>query len=183
VQLHFDKLNLPAEQALLIHFLTDEKWPFHSGLYEPEKLAKSIASGAFANDDCQTFWIRDAAQAELGLLKLFDLEDIGSGAPLFDLRLRASARGQGIGQQAVMWLTRYLFETWPILNRIEGTTRVDNRAMRRVFLKCGYAKEGHYRQAWPGQNTLHDAIHYGILRQDWEKGIVTPVNWLDEIDA
>jgi RimJ/RimL family protein N-acetyltransferase len=174
--LRFEKIALPAENELLIAFLTGETWPFHSGLPSRESVSKSIAAKAFDNPDVQSFWIRNAQAEELGLIKLFDLEDIGDGAPLFDLRIKAAARGQGVGKAAVTWLTKYLFEGWPELKRIEGTTRVDNLAMRAVFRACGYLKEGHYRQAWQG----HDAIHYGLLRQDWETGQSTPVNWHDE---
>lgn len=76
--------------------------------------------------------------------------------------------------QAVTWLTRYLFETWAECDRIEGTTREDNLAMRKLFLRCGYVKEGHFRKAWDGE---HAAILYAILREDWEQGKITPVLW------
>jgi len=67
------------------------------------------------------------------------------------------------------------------MRRIEGTTRQDNRAMRRLFLRCGYAKEAHYRDAWPAQDgTIHDAVGYAILRRDWSAGTVTPPQWDDE---
>jgi len=176
MSLRFEKIDLPAESEALITLLTGESWPFHSGLPTRESVSNAIAANAYDNPDVQSFWIRTAQGQELGLIKLFDLSDIGDGAPLFDLRIKAAARGQGIGKAAVNWLTKYLFEGWPALKRIEGTTRVDNLAMRAVFRACGYLKEGHYRQAWQG----HDAIHYSILRQDWVSGQSTPVNWHDE---
>jgi RimJ/RimL family protein N-acetyltransferase len=81
------------------------------------------------------------------LIRLLDLAD---DTPMFDLRLRAACRGAGLGTHAVRWLTASLFTELPGIRRIEGTTRQDNAAMRRVFRKCGYVKEAHYRQAWPG---------------------------------
>ena len=92
------------------------------------------------------------------------------------LLVQRGARGQGIGRRAVEWLTEYLFETWPILDRIEATTRQDNLAMRKALIRNHYAKEGHYRKAWDG----HDTIQYAILREDWQSGTVSPVNWDDE---
>lgn len=181
--LQFEKIALPAESENLIAFLTGESWPFHSSQPTSEGIERAIAAGGFESDNVQCFWIRNTQSPErgqeLGLIKLFDLEDIGDGAPLFDLRIRAAARGQGLGKAAVTWLSNYLFETWPPLRRIEGTTRVDNLGMRAVFRACGYLKEGHYRQAWQG----HDAIQYSLLRQDWESGQSTPVNWHDEPDS
>lgn len=50
--------------------------------------------------------------------------------------------------------------------------------MRRVLERCGYAKEAHYRRAWPGAGgAVHDGIGYAVLRGDWESGTVTPVDW------
>lgn len=51
--------------------------------------------------------------------------------------------------------------------------------MREVFLRCGYVKEAHYRQAWPG-DVPHDAVGYAVLRSDWSTGTVTPPNFADE---
>src|SRR3990167_11229856 len=115
--LRFEKIDLPAESERLIALLTGETWPFHSGLPSRESVSKAIATQAFDNPDVQTFWIRDAQAKELGLIKLFDLEDIGDGAPLFDLRIKADARGQAAGKAAVTWLTKYLFAGWPELKR------------------------------------------------------------------
>ncbi|MGV3525289.1 MAG: GNAT family N-acetyltransferase [Candidatus Sericytochromatia bacterium] len=177
MSLRFQALSIPDETDILADWLYSETWPFHSqSNLSREQAAQRIADGAFTGSNHRTFWIFQGSTERVGLLKLFDIDDIGSGYPLFDLRIRQAFRGQGIGEQAVRWLNQYLFENWPELDRIEGTTRSDNHAMRRVFVKCGYAKEGHYRQAWDG----FDSIHYGMLRQDWQSGMLTPVNWDDE---
>ena len=108
------------------------------------------------------------------------MDDLDEGSPLFDIRILKDFQGKGIGQAAVKWLTSYLFEGWPSLNRIEGTTRVDNTSMRKVFHNCGYVKEGHYRKSWPAENgLLQDTVRYSILRADWKSGKPTPVNWAD----
>jgi RimJ/RimL family protein N-acetyltransferase len=75
--------------------------------------------------------------------------DLSERTPMFDLRLRAQFRGKGIRGQALRWLTAYLFTELPAIRRVEGNTRQDNRAMRRVFQRAGYVKEAHYREAWP----------------------------------
>ena len=69
----------------------------------------------------------------------------------------------------------------PQLERIAGTTRHDNRAMRQVFCHCGYAKEGHFRRDWDGPDgQQYDTIQYAILREDWVSQTITPVPWNDE---
>jgi RimJ/RimL family protein N-acetyltransferase len=52
--------------------------------------------------------------------------------------------------------------------------------MRKVFVSCGYAKEGHSRKSWlTNDGSKVDAITYGILREDWQSKTITPVNWND----
>ena len=81
----------------------------------------------------------------------------------------------------VKWSAEHVFTTMPDKPRLEGQTRVDNLAMRRVFRECGWVKEAHYRKSWPDANgTWLDSVGYAILREDWAEGKVTPVNWHDE---
>ncbi|MFC8225032.1 GNAT family N-acetyltransferase [Streptomyces sp. NPDC057287] len=173
----FRRLSAPETEPL-IHFLTSENWPFHgTSEVDHETVGQWIAEGRFESGENRSFWI-DVDGAAVGLLRLMDL---GDHTPLFDLRLRAADRGRGIGTLAVTWLTRYVFEEFPDVHRIEGNTRQDNSAMRRVFLRCGYAKEAHYREAWPSSDgTVHDAVGYAVLRRDWRSGEVTAPHWNDE---
>ena len=118
----------------------------------------------------------------IGIIRLFDLDDIadGDGAPLFDIRISKDYQGKGFGKQAVEWLTTYLFESYPKLNRIEATTRADNFSMRKVLKNCFFLKEGHYRASWPSQDgRLIDTARYAILRNDWIKKSSTPLEWND----
>ncbi len=108
----------------------------------------------------------------------------GTAPPCSICALRAAARNRGIGGDAVRLVTRALFDEDPDLTRIEGTSRQDNEAMRRVLRRCGYVKEAHQRQDWPGPDgTLHDTVGYAILRRDWISGSTTPVARDDEPQA
>ena len=75
--------------------------------------------------------------------------DLADETPMSDLRIREAYRGIGIGGQAVAWLTGYLFTPMANVTRIEATTRQDNLAVRAALRRNGYAKEAHYRDAWP----------------------------------
>ncbi|MGI5054997.1 GNAT family N-acetyltransferase, partial [Streptomyces sp. JAC18] len=77
----------------------------------------------FESEENRSFWVDDDAAA-VGLVRLMDLAD---ATPLFDLRLRAADRGRGVGAVAVAGLTRYLFEAFPDVRRIEGTARQAHR--------------------------------------------------------
>jgi RimJ/RimL family protein N-acetyltransferase len=172
-----------------VEFLTGEDWPYFAGGPGPEadRIREQVAAGGYDNEGTRTFWIVTGTGTEAGLIRLFDLGDstplfdLGDSTPLFDLRTRAAYRGAGLGTAALRWLTGYLFTEFPDIGRIEGTTRQDNRAMRRTFIRCGYVKEAHYRQSFAGRDgTLYDAIGYAILRSDCETGTVTRPDRDDE---
>jgi RimJ/RimL family protein N-acetyltransferase len=162
----------------LVAFLTGDTWPFHGSPVVTTDVARQwIAAGRYHSDDSRAFWIT-AEGEDAGLLRLMDLRD---STPVFDLRLRTRYRGQGIGGQALCWLTAYLFTEFPAIRAVQGTTRQDNRAMRRAFQRAGYVKEAHYRDAWPVDGgEVYDAVGYAILRRDWLTATTTPPDWHDE---
>ncbi len=170
----FVPLRRPTDDPALIAWLTSETWPFH-GRARPSAADVEgwLASGSFEGPDNQPRWIEVAGE-RAGLLVLRELED---PTPVFDLRLRAPYRGRGLGRAAVRWLAEHVFTTTDKA-RLEGHTRADNLAMRRVFEAVGWVQEAHYRQAWPdAAGKLHDAVTYAVLRSDWASGTVTPVPW------
>ncbi|HEY9844279.1 MAG: GNAT family N-acetyltransferase [Candidatus Sericytochromatia bacterium] len=175
------RLIEPGEAPELAQWLAAESWPFHGNpQVEPERVLESAKQGFFWSDEARSIWILADQDIKIGFIRLFDLEDENV---MFDLRLRAASRGQGVGLQAVTWLNGYVFAQFAHVYRIEGTTRVDNRAMRRTFAKAGYVRESYFRKAWsaPGlaPEQYFDAVGYALLRSDWESGIKTPVRWDD----
>lgn len=182
MKISVEPVALPLDKDLLVSFLTSEEWPFHVNNHlSKDKVFGMIEEGSFDGSNNESFWILDEFRKEIGFIRLFDLDDIDDGYPLFDLRIRAEYRGHGLGKTAVQWLTKYLFEKHPQLDRIVGTTRADNWPMRKTFRSCGYVKEGHYRKDWSSSNgDSFDTVKYGILRQDWHSGTITPVPWNDE---
>ncbi len=102
------------------------------------------------------------------------------GSPLFDVRLAASHRGQGLGPLVVRAFTTLVFTRYPDVTHVEGQTREDDVTMRRTFVRAGFVKEAHYREAWPTFDAgPKAAIADATLRRDWETGTTTPVPWDD----
>jgi len=166
----------PADHPVLAEFLVGEDWPFHHHRrLSAATVADWLATGAYALPQALAFCIEHDGRL-LGLIHLDDIEDIDDGEPLLNIRLTAAARGQGVGRAAVRWICEHAFGRWPRLQRIAAETRTDNLAMRHVLRACGFAKEAHHRQAWTSADgTRHDCIGYALLRADWERGMVTPV--------
>lgn len=167
--------------------LTGETWPFHGvPRPTPDEIDRRAEEGAYWGENVESYLLHEEELGEeelgeeelggegkrVGILRLFDLED---PTAVFDLRLIATARGQGRGKAAVRWLGAHLFATHPHLIRIEAHTRVDNSPMRAVLRACGYVREAYHRQAWPQEGTVYDAVGYALLRSDWESGSITPV--------
>jgi RimJ/RimL family protein N-acetyltransferase len=150
----------PADHDAVVQFLCSHEWPYHARRHI---LPADVDDPA---DDEVRFWIIHEEQ-RVGLIRLFDLDDVEDGSPLFDLRIAPAHRGVGLGRAAVRWLTGHLFATYPNLHRVEATTRHDNLAMQRVLDVCGYQLEGRLRESWPGEDGVRfDTLVYGVLRSD-----------------
>ena len=167
-----------ADHDALIEFMTRNEFPFHVRTHpRAEDIEASIIQGAYRDEDNHSFWVE---HGELGRIGFLRLEDLSDDSPLFDLRLDAPYRGRGLGVPVLTAVANHVFGTMAQVNRFEGQTREDNIAMRKTFVRCGWLKEAHYREAWPvdGGAPL-TSVAYGILRRDWETGRTTPLLWDD----
>ncbi|WP_309118809.1 GNAT family protein [Paenibacillus sp.] len=164
------------ETEALVSFLTGQPWPYHGNPNPSEEsIRDGVANGRYTGEDTLTLWIVEGDE-KLGLIRLFDLGDL---TPVFDIRIDAARRGQGVGTAAVRLLADYVFTEFPDKIRFEGHTRNDNYAMRKTFAKAGFAKEAYHRKAWPTNGTLYDSVGYSLLREDWAEGKVSPIDWND----
>jgi RimJ/RimL family protein N-acetyltransferase len=75
-----------------------------------------------------------------------------------------SAWGRGYASDAVRVRTGFAFGQLG-LHRIEGHTM--NPAMKRVYEKCGYRREGVARSKFWRDGRWHDADLFAILEADW----------------
>jgi RimJ/RimL family protein N-acetyltransferase len=164
-----------ADRDALARFLSEHHWPFHVRARPSPAEAAEMVAGWDLDTGSRAWWLERDGQVA-GLLRVEDLDAWGD--PTLDVRIAEDHRGAGLGTTAVRWLSGAVFGGWPGVNRIEAQTRRDNRAMRAVLRRCGYVQEAHYRRAWPGEDgVIHDGIGYALLREDWERGTTTPVDW------
>lgn len=169
-----------ADRDELVAFLSGEEFPFHvRRTISAEDAAEAVDSGSFRDDEHDTWWLRHDTLGHIGIVRL---EDLADPVPLFDLRIAGRFRGRGLGVAALRAVTDHVFRTMPTVTRFEGQTREDNVAMRRVFVRAGWVKEAHYREAWPVEGAEPAAaVGYGMLRRDWEHGTTTAVPWDDDM--
>jgi len=173
-------LSEPDDRATLTAFLAANTFPFHVRTRPTaEQVAEAIRAGAWEGDDIETFWIDDERDGRVGVLRLDDLDD---ATAMVDLRLADATRGRGHGSAALRMVTEHVFAQHPAVIRLEGQTREDNVAMRRVFERCGWVLEAYYRDGWPVDGGEPVAsVAYSVLRRDWASGTTTPVPRWPEI--
>lgn len=175
MKLNFRKIE-KRESEDIADWLSSDSWPYFLG-HTPTKaeVLKRIDEGSFFGEGDLSFWALNSEGEKIAFIELNQLDDL---APMFSLRFKSEYRGKGFGKPTVDWLTRYVFENFPEIRRIEAQTREDNIRMRKLFNKCGYVKEAYYRFASPTEDGGRVAsVAYGILREDWELGKLTKVQW------
>jgi RimJ/RimL family protein N-acetyltransferase len=86
------------------------------------------------------------------------------GISVFD----AADRGRGLGTEAVRLLTGYLFDGQRA-ERVQASTWVENRAMRRVLEKLGFVEEGVLRSFMPSERGRDDYVLYALVQAERAK--------------
>lgn len=168
---NFVPVAWPADAEAAARFLSSNQWPYHG---QPILSAEQAAMVSVADDDVASFWVTADGEA-IGLIRVFDLQDLDVGSPLLDIRIAQSHRGRGVGTAAVTWVVDHLFSSYGNLHRIEATTRDDNLPMQRVFDRCGFRLEGRMREAWSNADgSRADTWIYAILRREWSAMVPDP---------
>jgi RimJ/RimL family protein N-acetyltransferase len=116
------------------------------------------------NETDFTWAILDEREAHVGFIGLNDIHWRYRSARGGIVLGERSSWGRGIATAAIRVRTRFAFEILG-LHRVEGHTI--NPAMRRVYEKSGYTREGTIREAfWRGGRWV-DAESFAILDRDY----------------
>ena len=78
-----------------------------------------------------------------------------------------SRQGLGFGTQATRLALRYAFMELN-LNRVELSVFADNERAIRAYARAGFVQEGRAREAYFRDGRYHDALHFAVLRGDWD---------------
>ena len=83
----FREVDVSRESADLTAFLCRHEWPFHRA----RRLgAEQVQAMRFGLPTTRSFWVDvdvDVHAEHVGLLRVQDLDDIGDGSPVFDIRI------------------------------------------------------------------------------------------------
>ena len=149
------------------------------------ELAQWLAwTGRYATVDDAEAYVRDMAgkwiTRESLILGIFSKDEKtlygGTGFHGFDWKvpsleigwfLRKSARGQGIGSEAVRHCCKLAFEHIGA-NRVWGTVDVLNDRSWRLFERVGFTREAHLRgDSRDHHGTIRDTFAYSMLAREW----------------
>jgi RimJ/RimL family protein N-acetyltransferase len=164
VELDFEAF-VDNDVRALASWLTSEPWPFHGLRQEwtESDVEGAVAAGEFTGSN-RSFWVCTGHE-RAGLLRFRYLDE---ASPDVDLRVLTRFRGRGIGTAMLEWAPEHIFSQTDT-QRLSGETRIDNAPMRRIFERCAWTQEAHYRMSWPdGKGGWIDSVGYAILRNEWE---------------
>ena len=166
----FREFDLERDREALIRLLTTETWTYRTRpVLSKEEVTDDLERGIYSSADVITLMIALDGEA-VGLVRAEGLENAHED-PQLDFRLRERVQSRGIGLAALHRITETIFSRNPGKHRIEGQTREDNIAMRKVFVRGGYLQVAVYRRAWPAADgQMLDGIGYAILRGDGSPG-------------
>jgi len=114
----------------------------------------------------------DEAGAALGSVGLWEI-DLHNRSAHVAISLLASARGQGLGRDAVEVICRFGFDVRG-LERLSLETLESNTAMRAVAAACGFVEEGRLRGAAWYLGRRVDEVVYGLLAGEWRAQLPAP---------
>lgn len=113
-------------------------------------------------------FIIEADGQAAGSVALFDFDDLARHVEV-GIALLASARGKGIGTQAIAQIVEFAFVRCNV-RRVHLQAIASNSAAIRAYEKAGFIVEGRQREhAWV-RGHYEDIVVMGLLRSEWRHG-------------
>jgi len=131
------------------------------------KFRKRFEEGGLWGSDAGLFVIvvdgRIVGQVSWGLLNS-DIPDMELGYRVY----APEDRGKGYATEALVLMTRYLFDTEP-MNRASLVIHVDNIGSQRLAEKAGFLREVRARESWQHLGIWHDMYIYNVTRREFDE--------------
>lgn len=168
----------PDDEGVLRQWLRPHhEWHRWDGPYLPrptdaeaERYARSVASQP--DDDGAGLPPRVAVVADpadgrlLGTVSWYWESEATAWARMGIVLHDPAVRGRGVGREALALWTSYLFARTDWV-RLDLATWSGNHGMVAVARALGFVEEGRFRRARVVDGVRHDAVVYGVLREEW----------------
>jgi RimJ/RimL family protein N-acetyltransferase len=159
-----------AQRLLELYTSSDGARTISTPVTERSVRAKIEASGTWSDAPWGMILAIDAGGDLVGEIQARGGPNAALPPGVFELGIELydeADRGRGIGTDAVITLTDYLFDE-QAANRVQVSTDVDNQAMRAVAERAGFRLEGVMRSySSPGNGEpAHDYALYARTRDD-----------------
>ncbi|MFB3924413.1 MAG: GNAT family N-acetyltransferase [Syntrophales bacterium] len=76
-----------------------------------------------------------------------------------------SARGKGIGTEAISLMSRFAFNVLNI-HKLRAGCYSDNKGSAKAFLRAGFMQEGVLKKQWETGGRFQDELLFGLCRED-----------------
>ena len=173
-------MSKAANDAAVVYNLTN-RFPHPYTLEVAEEFLKSVVDEAKATENYaypqhNGLFIKpntpDNPSDEpvlIGAMGIVPLKDVLFRTWQLGYWIAQPAWGKGYATEAVKGFTRWIFETWPGLNRIEALTYSRNLGSQQVLKKSGFIEEGRKRSSVDKKGVIMDEVIFGLLRSDLAK--------------
>ena len=160
------------EAPILVSTWADAEWFAPKGT-SPRELAERVRERVKRSGSFTEGVIILAIESDGRLIGEVQARQPINGLPhgVFELGIEVfehGDRGRGLGADAVVAISRHLFDDEGA-HRVQLTTDVENAPMRRVAERLGFTFEGVLRSFMPETDGPHDYAMYGFTRNDYEE--------------
>jgi [ribosomal protein S5]-alanine N-acetyltransferase len=104
----------------------------------------------------------------IGTVTLFNLS-LDNGRAEIGYAMGSRYWGQGYMNEALTAMIVHAFEVLT-LRRLEADVDPRNASSVRTLERLGFQREGFLRERWHVGGELQDALFYGLLRREWNRG-------------
>lgn len=161
----------PSEYATVFGWYTDPELVAPFDRYVSDRREEFDRSIASAGDDptslAPRFGIERRSMGDLvGAVGYYLAHPVLEYIDVWYLLGVPSARGQGLGREAVRLLVDHVFRATSV-ERVGATTDVENVASYRLVEGLGFRLEGTLRAALYHHGRWHDVRVYGVTRSEW----------------
>lgn len=127
----------------------------------------ATAFKAPGTDILPSFAICDpATNTVLGGIGIKARDDVESNMYEVGYWIGEASWGKGIMTAALRAYVKWVFETFPAINRLEGVVFEGNEASVKVLKNAGFVYEGTRRKAAVKHGVVMDILVYGLLREE-----------------